>query len=210
MRVFIVIIFGLMFHIGNAQKLNIDKHVSDSTDKSVIVAVSWSTAIPMGEMTKYTRNTSGRGFHVEINQIINEKWTYGGAIAWQAFFEKSDIWYINSNSVISGVQRNYINAMFFLANTKYYFSTSVNSIKAYLTVDAGASVIENYEIFGLYEYRELEWHLSLNPGVGIDMPLNRSLGFQIYFKYANSFQTNSSVLYSWLNTGAGMYFRIPN
>jgi len=117
---------------------------------------------------------------------------------------------MNENSIMSGIQRNYINSIAFLGSTKYYFSTSVNGIKAYLNLEAGASIIENYEVFGLYEFRELEWHFSLVPGLGIEIPATENLGFQIYFKYPNSFKNNSSIHYTWLNTGIGMYFRMRN
>lgn len=208
MRTFLLFLFLSIVFVAVSQDLNHQEQIMKAQNSAVIFSASWSTAIPMGELTSYSRMSSGRGFQFELNQVVNEKWTYGGTIGWQAFFDINEVWYISENSVISGIRRNYINSLAFLGNTKYYFSTSVNGIKAYLSLDIGATVIENYEIFGLYKYRELEWHYTMVPGLGIDIPATEKLGFQIYFKYPNSFKNNSSIHYSWLNTGAGIYLKI--
>jgi len=208
---YLVIAFFLGIAISvYAQDMNPQELIQNKQDRSVELAASWSVGIPMGDITQYTMMTSGRGIQFEINQYINQKWTYGGTFAWQSFFNKGEVWYLGDQSIISGIQRNYINSLSFLGSTKYYFSTSVNGIKAYLNLEAGASVIENYEIFGLYEYRELEWHFDLVPGMGIEIPANNHIGFQIYFKYPNSFKNNSSIHYSWLNTGIGMYLKLDD
>lgn len=208
---YLVIAFFLGIVIsGFTQDIKPQELMQNKQARSVELAASWSVGIPMGEITQYTMMTSGRGMQFEINQQINSKWTYGGTFGWQSFFNKGEVWYVSDHSMITGIQRNYINALSFLGSTKYYFSTSVNGIKAYLNLEAGASVIENDEIFGLYEYRELEWHFALVPGMGIEIPATEHLGFQIYIKYPNSFKNNSSIHYSWLNTGIGMYFTLDN
>jgi hypothetical protein len=207
------LLFGIfLFFTGFvfSQELKEQQQFKTEDDKAVQIVVSWSTAVPMGELTHYTNVASGRGFQFEINQYINDKWTYGATFGWQSFFDKSEVWYIDQNSIMSGIQRNYINSLSFTGSSKYYFSTSVNGIKAYLNLELGASVIENFEIFGLYEYRELYWHWAVIPGMGIDIPASSKFGVQIYFKYPNLFKTKSSIHYSWLNTGLGLYYKITD
>lgn len=210
MRQFLTAIFALIFLTASSQELNPQEQLKENIDKPAILSVSWSVAMPMGELTNYNKMTSGRGFLLEINQMVNEKWTYGGTFGWQAFFDKNQIWYIGKNSVISGTRRNYVNSLAFMGSTKYYFTTSVSGVKAYLNLEAGATVIENYEIFGLYTYRELEWHFALSPGLGIDVPATDKMGLQVSFKYYNSFKNNSSIHYSWFNVGLGVYLKISD
>lgn len=210
MKQVLVTIFALLFSVVSSQEVDPQDKIKKNIDSPAILSLSWSTAVPMGELTNYNRMTSGRGLQLEINQMVDDKWSYGGTFGWQAFFDKNMIWYFGENSVISGVQRNYVNSLAFLGSTKYRFTTSVNGIIAYLGLEAGATVIENYEIFGLYSYRELEWHFALIPGIGINVPVTNNIGLQIYFKYYNSFKNNSSIHYSWLNTGLGVYFKIAD
>ncbi len=210
MKYLILSICLLSVSIGISQELVPQEKIESANDKSVQLVASWSTAVPMGDLTNYTNAASGRGFQFEINQYINKNWTYGATFGWQSFFNKSEVWYIDQNSIISGIQRNYINSLTFSGSAKHYFSTSANGIKAYLSLELGASVIENFEIFGLNEYRELYWHLAVVPGLGIDIPASDKWGVQIYFKYPNSFKTKSSIHYSWLNTGVGLYYKITD
>lgn len=210
MRYLITSIFVSLLFGGFCQDINPQKLMEKTKNQSVQLSASWSVGIPMGDITQYTLMTSGRGLQFEINQHINDRWVYGGTFGWQSFFEKGEVWYVSDYSIISGIQRNYINALSFLGSSKYYFPTSANGIKAYLNLEAGASVIENYEIFGLYEYREMEWHFAVVPGMGIEIPANDQIGVQIYFKYPNSFKNNSSIHYSWLNTGIGLYLKIDD
>ncbi len=171
---------------------------------------SWSTAVPMGSTTDYVKTASGRGIQFDVTQQINERFTYGGNFGWQAFYEKGYQIYFNDNAMVTAWQRNYLNAFFMMASGRYYFATSVNKIKAYLSIEIGATAIENYEIFGLYNNRNLSWHFALTPALGIDIPASEHWGLNVYFKFHNSFKNESSVHYSWINTGIGLYLRIPH
>lgn len=197
----IVLPFG-----ANAQEEPEAEPLIENHDVSVLV--SWSTAIPMGELTNDVKMTSGRGFQFDVSKNINNRFTYGMNFAWQAFFQKEYEVYNTSESASSGWQRNYVNAILFMATTRYYFSTSANKLRAYLGLEAGATAIENYQIFGMYEYKELEWHFALTPAMGVDIPVSNALGFSLYFKFPNSFKSHSSIHYSWLNTGVGFYAKI--
>lgn len=178
--------------------------------QEVRIAASWSAAIPFGETSTFVNATSGRGMQFEIDSFINERWTLGGNFGWQSFFQKNYKLYLNEQSIISGVQRNYINSLILMATSKYYFSTESNKIKAYLSLDIGTTVIENWEIFGNQHYKELLWHFALAPGVGMDIPIIKNFGMQIYVKYDNSFKNKNSIHYSWLNTGVGLFLIIPS
>jgi hypothetical protein len=202
----IVLLFSVSGLWAQTDSLNI---IQESINKEITLDASWSPAIPMGQMTDEVRTTSGRGVQFGISQNVNNRLSFGGNLVWQMFYEKSYEIYTDENSVFSGWQRNYINAFSLMANTKYYFSNSVNNIKAYLSLEIGASIIENYQVIGLYEFKELEWHFAIAPVVGIDIPATKYLGFQVYIKYPNSFKSNSSFHYSWINTGIGIYVKIP-
>ena len=114
--------------------------------------------------------------------------------------------YLKDQSITSGIQRNYINAYWFSVGSKYYFSSTVNMVKAYLSINLGFSAIENWEIFGNNEYKEVLGHFTASPGLGVEIPATKNIGFLMYFKYQHSFKAQNSIHYSWLNTGIGMYF----
>lgn len=178
--------------------------------QDVKIALSWSPAVPIGETSKYVNATSARGFQFEVDQFINDRWSIGGNFGWQAFFQKDFKMYLDEQSIISGVQRNYINALILMVNSKYYFPNTVNRVRGYVSIDIGTTAIENYEVFGARQYKELLWHFALAPGVGVDIPIVKNFGVQVYFKYHNSFKNKNSAHYSWLNTGIGLYLFIPN
>lgn len=178
--------------------------------QDVRIAASWSTAVPLGEISKLVNTTSGRGMQFEFDKFKKDRWSLGGNFAWQSFFQKDFKMYFEDHSITSGIQRNYINSLSLFATTKYFFSNTTNRIKAYISFDIGASIIENYEIFGTYSYKELLWHFALAPGLGVDIPATKNFGIQIYLKFANSFRNNNSINYSWLNTGIGLYLIIPD
>jgi len=206
------IMIGIILFLLNGPKAQNDSIISlkKSINKDISLDLSWSTAVPMGDMTEQVKITSGRGVQFGLSQNINDRFSYGGSFAWQMFFNKSYEMYINNASVLTGWKRDYINAFMLLGTGKYYFSTSVNKIKAYLSIEMGASIIENYQIFGINEYKELEWHFALNPSVGLEIPASKNLGFYLYIKYPNSFSNNSSFHYSWINSGIGVYLKIPD
>jgi len=178
--------------------------------QDVKIQASWSTAIPVGDMTDFCKNTSGRGAQLDVEQKINDRFSFGGNFAWQTFYEKDFQIYNDAETIRTGWQRNYVNALLLMATSKYYFATSVSKIKAYLSLEAGITAIENYEIFGIYEFRELNWHFALSPALGVDIPAGNSFGFNIFIKFPNSFKNNSDIHYSWINTGVGVFFIIPN
>lgn len=177
--------------------------------QEVKLTASWSAAIPMGATNDYVKFTSGRGFQFELEQNINPRWSIGGTFAWQAFFNKSYTFYFKENSVISATKRNYINALVLMANTKYYFPSTVNKLRVYIGAELGTTAIENDEIYGIYRNKELYWHFAISPVLGVDIPMTNSIGINIYLKYLNSFKTKESIHYSWLNTGIGIYLKIP-
>lgn len=177
--------------------------------QDVKLAMSWSAAVPMGATNDYVKFTSGRGFQFELEQNINPRLSVGGTFAWQAFFNKSYTFYFQDYSAISATKRNYINALAFMVNTKYYFPTTVNKLKVYVGMDLGTTAIENDEIYGVYRNKELYWHLAFSPVLGVDIPMTNALGINIYLKYLNSLKTKDSIHYSWLNTGIGIYLKIP-
>ena len=172
------------------------------------VFVNWSVGIPIGEMISDVKKTSGRGVQFGVNQQINDKITYGGQFGWQSFYEQEYEIKISDESIATGWQKNYINAFFMMVSGRYYFATSVNNIKAYLGGELGATIIENEQIFGLYQSKELEWHFAVTPTLGIDIPANDYIGFNMFLKLPYSVKNNASKSYSWLNTGIGMYFKL--
>ncbi len=184
--------------------------VSATFKKMITVDASWSTAVPIGDMIADVRTTSGRGFQFGVAQYLNERFSYGGNFAWQMFYENDFEVFINEYSVFSGYQRVYVNAFMLTGTSKYYFPTSVNKIKAYISLEIGASAIENYQIMGMYEFKEFEWHFAISPGLGVEIPATKTIGFQLYMKFPYSFKANSTYHYSWINTGVGMYVKIPN
>ena len=78
--------------------------------QDVKLTASWSAAVPMGEMNDYVRQTSGRGFQVELEQEVIPRMSIGGLMGWQGFFNKSYTFYYNDYSAISATRRNYINS----------------------------------------------------------------------------------------------------
>ncbi len=170
---------------------------------------SWSAAIPMGETNDYVKFTSGRGFQFELEQNVNPNWSIGGIMGWQAFFNKSYTFYYQDNSAISATKRNYINSLIIMANTKYYFTTTASKILLYVGADIGTTAIENDEIYGVYRKKEMYWHFAFAPVLGLDIPISKTVGLNMYLKYLNSFKTKDSIHYSWFNTGLGIYLRIP-
>ncbi len=200
----------LLFVLGLKAQENSDEQVQLTKSKDIMVSASWTVAVPLGDMNDFVRSTSGRGFQFDLHQFINDRFSCGGSFSWQAFYEKDFKIYQYEQSAYAGWQRNYINAFFIMGSAKYNFATSANKIKAYLSIEVGASIIENNIRLGIYETKELEWHFALIPALGVEIPVTKNLGFNMHIKFPNSFKNNSSIHYSWLNTGVGMYVIIPN
>ncbi|OYT17789.1 MAG: hypothetical protein B7C24_00570 [Bacteroidetes bacterium 4572_77] len=179
-------------------------------EKEVFISASWSTAVPMGAMTDYVKVATGRGFQIDISQSITENIFYGGNMGWQMFYEEGMAMHTIENVTATALQRNTINAIQLMGFSRFYFVTSATKIKAYLNMEIGATFIANESKFWKYIAQEMEWHFALSPGVGIDIPASENLGINIYMKFPNSFKSNGSDHYMWINTGIGMYFKIPN
>jgi len=206
LTIFVLLLVALSLQ---AQDNSVDE-AQLTMSKDIMISASWTAAIPMGELSELVKSTSGRGVQFDLHQFINDRISYGGSFSWQAFYEKDFVIYQNEQSTFTAWQRNYVNAFFIMASGKYNFATSANKIKAYLSLDIGASIIENDMRFGIYETNELEWHFSVIPTLGVEIPATKNLGFNLHIKFPNSFQNNSSIHYSWLNAGIGMYVIIPN
>ncbi len=167
--------------------------------------INYSMSVPLGETSDYIGKTSFRGASFEGRSFVQDNLSVGGYIGWNVFNEtKYDADYSGNGVDVHGTQFRYLNILPLQVITHYYFGT-FEGVTPYAGIGVGAThSLQRVEI-GFVAFENNNWHLGLSPEVGIYIPINYNVGFNISARYDYAVKSNNSS-YSNLTFNIGFSF----
>lgn len=141
--------------------------------------LNYSMGAPLGTLSDWTGNFSGRGFEVDYRYMVNGSYSVGLSSGWNVFRDESDgdvsqtINLENSTAVLTAKQFKYTNLVPIMANFHYYL-TDIDDKPIYVGSGIGTYYSERRLEMGLYVLTESTWSFGLSPEVGIFLPLGSS------------------------------------
>lgn len=173
----LLIITICLFGLGtfaNAQMLNLNYQIS----------------LPLGEVKDFTNKASFRGFDLEYHQFLGDRFSVGGAIGWNVFYNdlsnaSGDFKFSGNDNVytITGNQYRYINTVPMLAIGRYYFADDNAVVRPYVGLGLGTSWTEKRLEVGQFSSTVSRWQFAMSPEVGMYVPVSDQFAFNFGAKY---------------------------
>jgi outer membrane protein W len=174
-------------------------------------AISYSTALGMGNTGDYIDNFSYKGFQFEGRSFTNRNWTFGGTFGWNVFDQKiTDMIHIEEGDKVSdidGTQVRYINSFPMMVNGHYYFLKRRSPVRPFLGLNVGVYYITQRFELGVFQIERDNWHFGFAPEAGVLIPIG-NMAIMANAKYNYAFSAGQSVTGSTDNTQAYMSFNI--
>jgi len=154
--------------------------------QSFLGAISYSTALGMGNTSDYIGNYSYKGFQFEGRTFTNRNFTFGGTFGWNIFDTKSsDLIHLegdDKSSDISGTQARYINSFPLMLNGHYYFMKRRDPVRPFIGLNIGMYYITQRFQLGIFQKEINNWHFGFAPEVGLLIPVG-SISIMANAKY---------------------------
>ena len=168
--------------------------------------LNYSMSVPLGETSDYIGNTSFRGASFEGRAFLNDNISVGGYIGWNVFDEtKHNADYSGQGVDVHGTQFRFLNLLPIQVIGHYYLGGDFEKITPYVGLGAGTThSLQRVEI-GLVAFENNNWHLSFSPEVGVYIPINYNVGFNVSARYDYAVKSNDYT-YSNLTFNIGFSF----
>ncbi len=208
MRTFEITLFFVTSFVF-AQKVNAQAYGS-------YFNLNYSMGAPLGALSDWTGNFSGRGFEVDYRYMVNGSYSFGFSSGWNVFREESDgdvsqtINLENSTAVLTAKQFRYTNLVPIMA-TFHYYLTDIDDKPIYVGSGIGTYYSERRLEMGLYVITESTWSFGLSPEVGIFLPLgssylNLALQYNLVFAAESELENVSDPGFDHLGIKIGLGF----
>lgn len=172
-------------------------------------AITYSLALPMGDMKNYIDDISYRGVNMEFYWRLKNSLDVGMEAGWNVFYSKEDKkTYTAETASITGVQYRYINAAPILAAARW--RKSGGKTQPYVGVGVGTSSINRSTDFGLYRIINNTWQFCLRPEAGIIYKFSDTNGLTAGVKYYNNFKNDEQDAQTFLTLNLGFVFSLSH
>ncbi|PIB37474.1 hypothetical protein BFP72_08425 [Reichenbachiella sp. 5M10] len=157
------------------------------------IALSYSVAIPLGDVGDYISNVSPRGVYFNYNHYFYDNIAVGLSAGLTTFYEeKADDTYVTSNGSISGKQFRYSNHVPLMVTGSYYLSTD-GQLKPFVQLGLGTMYTRRDTDMGLYSIEEEAWAFALSPEVGLKYEILSGKSILLSAKYLNGFKAGDEL-----------------
>ena len=172
-------------------------------------AITYSMALPTGDMKNYIEDISYRGINVELYWHAKKNFDAGIEVGWNVFYAKEDRkTYTEETQSITGVQYRYINAVPMLAAVRW--RKPGGSVQPYVGAGVGASSMNRSTDFGLYRIINNTWQFCLRPEAGIIYKLSETTGATAGVKYYANFKNDEQDAQTFLTLNVGFVFGLSS
>lgn len=190
-RTFLIIIFALIGFTVQAQQSMFN--------------LNYSMAVPMGDSKDFVGNSSFRGGTFEGRGFINDQLSVGGYLGWNIFNEtRVGEEYSGPGLDVKGTQYRFLNMIPMQVTTHYYLG-DFEGVTAYGGIGVGATRSLQRTEIGLIAVTNNNWHLGISPEIGVYIPLNFNVGFNVSARYDHAVKSNDYT-YSNLTFNIGFSF----
>jgi hypothetical protein len=169
---------------------------------------SYEVATPLGDARDFVDDpVSWRGVGMEARKWTSPNLAVGVAFSWQVFHESKGMHTISLPGVdITGRQNRDINAVPLHVGAFYYLGDDQGGARPFFGLNAGATYVERRADIGIYAFVEENWHLSIAPEVGVQLPYWRRLGY-VSVRWHHAFEAGDVSENSYLSFRVGFGLR---
>jgi len=179
-----------------------------------IWTLSYEPSTPIGEMTNFISNTTGRGLSGSGGWYVTNKLSVGFTVQWTGFYEKEErhTWYVDGGAVTANAWKEFYNWSIY-ANAKYHFADVEEEGKfvPYVGLSIGTMYIDQNAQVGAYEFKETSWKFAFAPEVGtrIPMGIEKGWGFNVLLRYQVAIYEKQDInMLQYLNYSVGIYWKM--
>jgi hypothetical protein len=170
-------------------------------------SAQYSMGFSNGDMRSYITSSSFRGGALEYRYRIQEKYSVGGDIGWNTFYERRAYDTYTSGTVsLSGVQYRYINAMPLYLAGDYYFKPG-EKLNPFVGLGVGTLYTKRNTDMNLYTLETNVWAFALRPEAGVLVNANEGLDIILVGKYNYGFAAGGLDAQSYFTFNIGLVFK---
>ena len=168
--------------------------------------ISWSVAIPTGDLSDYIGETSLRGGSLEYNWRPKPNLEVGIESGWNLLYERADDKvYTYETASVSGVQYRYTNTIPIIAGVKM-LGKAKSGLIPYGGVGLGTVYINRNTDFGLYRITNNTWQFSVRPELGLRYDYQPGKGIILGAKYYLNSANDELGAQSYVAINLGLVF----
>ncbi|UTW64142.1 outer membrane beta-barrel protein [bacterium SCSIO 12741] len=158
------------------------------------LSVNYNIGIPLGDFGDFISPGSFRGGNLEVDYFLNEKFSVGGIIGWNGFYErKNNQTYMFDGGAISGTRYNYFYALPIMLKAQYFF-VDAGQILPYAGLGVGTVYTEHETYMGFIGFATEKWKFGLAPELGLHMGLGQSgWAFKVAGRYNAIFYNENNL-----------------
>lgn len=158
--------------------------------KAQMLNLNYQISVPFGDIKDFTDKTSFRGMDLEYHQFLGQRFSIGGAIGWNVYYQNKDnvtgdFKFSGSDNLysITGDQFRYINTVPIMAIGRYYFDDDNSAVRPYVGLGLGTSWTEKRLEVGQFSSTISRWQFAMAPEIGILIPVSDQFGFNVGARY---------------------------
>lgn len=158
--------------------------------KAQMLNLNYQISVPFGDVKDFTDKTSFRGMDLEYHHFLGQRFSIGGAIGWNVYYQNKDnvtgnFKFSNNDNLytITGDQFRYINTVPLMAIGRYYLSDNNSKVRPFVGLGLGTSWTEKRLEVGQFSSTISRWQFALAPEIGIIIPVTDQFGFNIGARY---------------------------
>jgi hypothetical protein len=139
------------------------------------LGINYNYSLPVSAFkTDLISNASSRGFRGELMYAFTNKLEAGLSFGYQDYYQKypRSLYALSKTQDISAVLSNSIQTNPFLLKAKYY-PFNITSVKPYISVAAGANIIDFKQYFGEFGSSQTNAGFLAQGGLGLMIPIGR-------------------------------------
>ena len=176
--------------------------------------INYNYSIPLsGFKTDLISENSPRGLRAGLMYSFNDKFSGGLSVGYQDYYQKYPraIYALSKTQDISAVLTNSIQTTPFLLKAKYVPVSKESFIKPYISLGAGANVIDFKQYFGEFASGQTNVGFIAEGGLGVVIPFKKYSASGIHIGATYDYAPYTKYGYhdlSSLNFQAGVAFRL--
>ena len=152
-------------------------NTSHAQQGTVTMKLNYSVAVPMGSFKDFVSNTSFRGVGGEVMYHFNNKFSLGGAVGYQDFYQRypRSLYKLNDGSDVSAVITNSLQATPVMVKAQYNFLDN-SAIQPYVALGVGGNLVRYRQFLGEFADSKTSFGFAAVPEAGLFVPFRKQSG----------------------------------
>lgn len=176
------------------------------------IQANYAVSQPLGSLSDYASKTSGRGWNINLQYALNDRFSVGAKVGFADFYERfpREV-YHGEGEDISAVQTHTLQTIPVMASVQYAFAAPDARIIPYAGLSIGGANMNYEKYWGEFVERNSKWAFQVNPELGINVPFGKyspvMLNANVQYNYAG-YKYNEISNFNTVQGNIGLKFHI--